>query len=170
MNQKKKTQKTAYYGLLIALAFIFSYIESMFPIYLGAPGVKLGLANLVTIVALYTIGVRGTVMVSMVRIILTGLTFGNMFSMIYSLAGWALSISIMLLAKNLWKFSTVGVSVLGGIFHNIGQLLVAAFVVETAGVFSYFPVLLFAGTIAGTLIGILGGLVIIRVRKIVKNL
>ena len=81
-TQERASRNAAYYGLLVALAFIFSYIESLFPIYLGAPGVKLGLANLVSVVGLYTIGLAGTAAVSLSRIILAGLTFGNGLSIV----------------------------------------------------------------------------------------
>ncbi len=178
MGQRKKTKKmpgqasrnAAYYGLLVALAFIFSYIESLFPIYLGAPGVKLGLANLVSVIGLYTIGLAGTAAVSLARIILAGLTFGSGFSVIYSLAGGILSLAVMAFCKKKGWFSPVGVSILGGAAHNIGQLAVAAFAVESASVFAYFPVLLIAGTAAGACIGILGGILTERVGKYLKKI
>ncbi len=170
-NETNKTRPahTALYGLLIALAFLFSYIETLFPIYLGAPGIKLGLANLVTVVGLYTVGIPGTIMVSLVRVILAGFTFGNLFSMFYSLAGAALSMAFMVLCKKSGWFGTVGVSVIGGVGHNVGQLLIAAFVVQTAGVFAYLPVLLVAGTIAGMLIGLLGGMILTRLEAYIKK-
>ena len=157
---------TAQYGMLIALAFILSFVETLIPIQLGIPGVKLGLANLVTIVGLYTVGIRGTVLVSLTRIVLVGFTFGNMFSMIYSLAGGALSLAVMIiLKKNNW-FSQIGISIAGGIAHNIGQICIAAIVVQTSGVFYYLAVLLVAGTVAGTLIGLLGGIITERIKKL----
>ena len=170
MNAKTKAAWAARYGMLIALAFIFSYIEAMVPVPIPVPGVKLGLANLVTIVGLYTVGVGGTAAVSLVRIVLAGLTFGNMFSMIYSLAGGILSLFLMILCKKLGWFSQIGVSVVGGIGHNIGQLTIAAIVTQTAGVFYYFPALLVAGVTAGAAIGLLGGIVTERIEQIVKNL
>lgn len=169
-NPRSPARTAALYGLLIALAFLFSYIEAMFPIYLGAPGIKLGLANLVTVVGLYTVGIPGTIMVNLVRVILAGFTFGNLFSMIYSLAGAALSLLLMALCKKGGWFSTVGISVIGGVGHNIGQLFIAAFVVQTAGVFTYLPVLLAAGTIAGTVIGILGGIITERIGRYVGRM
>lgn len=161
--------KVAVYGLLLALAMVFSYVETLIPISLGVPGVKLGLANLVTVVGLYSIGVSGTIAVNLLRIVLTGFTFGNMYSMIYSLAGAALSLVLMLLGKKSGWFSSVGVSIIGGVGHNIGQLSVAAFTVQTLGVFSYLPVLLAAGTVAGALIGFLGGMIVERIQKIIHN-
>lgn len=159
--------KVATYGMLIALAFIFSYLEAIIPVPMPIPGIKLGLANLVTIVGLYTVGLAGTVAVSLIRIVLVGFTFSNTASMMYSLAGGALSLLLMIPVKKMNLFSQTGVSILGGIGHNIGQLTFAAFVVQTAGVFYYLPFLLVAGTIAGAVIGIVGGLVTERIRKVV---
>lgn len=164
-----KTQAVALYGMLIALAFLFSYIEAMIPIPVPIPGVKLGLANLVSVVGLYTIGAIGTAAVALVRIVLVGFTFSNTFSMMYSLAGGILSLLVMIAAKRTGWFGKAGVSILGGIFHNIGQLAAAAFVTRTAGVFTYFPVLLVAGVITGTVIGMLGGMIVQRITPIVKR-
>ncbi len=166
---RNKGRKTALYGMLIGLAFIFSYVEAMIPMPIPVPGVKLGLANLVNVVGLYTIGLAGTVVIALVRIVLVGFTFGNMFSMLYGLAGGVVSLAAMIAGKKCPCFGTVGVSILGGIFHNIGQLGIAAFVVRTTGVFSYLPVLLAAGVITGMIIGLLGGLVIERIRPVAKN-
>lgn len=165
----KSAERAALYGMLIALGFIFSYIENLIPINLGVPGVKLGLANLVTVTGLYTIGAAGAAAVNLVRVILVGLTFGNLFSMVYSMAGAALSLLLMVLCKKKEWFSPVGVSIVGGVGHNVGQLAVAAAVVENAAVFSYLPLLLIAGTIAGTVIGILGGMVVTRIGKMITG-
>jgi len=166
MREKKAAKMTASYGMLIALAFIFSYVEAMIPVPLPIPGIKLGLANLVSVVGLYTIGTAGTAAVSLVRIVLVGFTFGNTFSMIYGLAGGIVSLSVMILARKTGWFGKVGVSILGGVFHNVGQLSIAAFVTKTAGVFSYMPVLLVAGVVTGAVIGMLGGLVTERISRI----
>lgn len=161
--------KVAVCGLLLALAMVLSYVETLIPISLGVPGVKLGLANLVTMVGLYTLGISGTIAVNLLRIVLTGFTFGNMFSMLYSLAGAALSLIFMVLVKRTGWFGSVGVSIVGGVGHNIGQLAVAAFAVQTLGVFSYLPVLLAAGTVAGALIGLLGGMIVQRIGKLIRQ-
>lgn len=172
MEKKKRTaaQSVALYGMLIALAFIFSYVEAMIPLPLPVPGVKLGLANLVNVVGLYTVGIGGTVAVGLVRIVLVGFTFSNTFTMIYSLAGGAVSLAAMILARKSGWFGKTGVSILGGVFHNVGQLTVAAFVTKTAGVFTYFPALLAAGVVAGSLIGLLGGLIVERIDGVAKPL
>jgi len=166
MRERQAAKSAALYGLLIALAFIFSYVEAMIPIPVPVPGVKLGLANLVNVVGLYTVGTVGTAAVSLVRIVLVGFTFGNTFSMLYGLAGGIASLAVMILMKRSGWFGKVGVSITGGIFHNIGQLSVAAFVTRTAGVFSYLPVLLAAGVITGASIGMLGGMVTERIIRV----
>ena len=163
-----KTKKIAYLGLLVALAFIFSYIETLIPINIGVPGAKLGLANLVIIVALYTIGERNAFLLSMVRIVLVGFTFANLASMLYSLAGGILSFLAMCIAKRSGKLSTTGVSVVGGVFHNVGEILMAIWVVKTASLVYYLPVLIIAGLASGVAIGILGAMVTKRVKKVVN--
>ena len=170
MNKNKSAYIAALYGMLIALAFVLSFVESLIPISLGIPGVKLGLANLVTVVGLYTVGTTGTVVISLIRIVVTGFTFGILFAMLYSLAGWGLSLLIMVVCKKKNWFSTVGISILGGIGHNIGQITVAAYVVKQAGVFFYLPMLLIAGTVAGLVIGILGSMIINRIKEVIKKL
>ncbi len=159
------TKKIAYTGMFTALAFVFSYIESLLPINIGIAGVKLGLANLVVIVALYLTSVKAACILSLVRIVLTGFTFGNPASMIYSLAGGTLSLGVMVLVKKFKFFSVTGVSVLGGVFHNIGQILVAIVVVETASLLYYLPILILSGTVAGVLIGILASVIIKHLEK-----
>ena len=170
MEKKGNAKKAALYGLLIALAMIFSFVESLIPIPIPVPGVKLGLANLVTVTGLYLIGIPGTICVTLLRIVLTGFSFGNPYSMIYGLSGAFFSLLAMAAAKRFHWFSQVGISILGGVFHNIGQLLFASFVVQTAGVFAYLPLLLAAGSVAGAVIGILGGILTERLRKFIKNL
>lgn len=162
-------KKAAYMGMLTALAFVFSYIEFLLPINLGVPGIKLGLANLVVIVALYLMNVRVACTLSFVRILLTGLTFGNPASMIYSFAGGMLSLAIMIMAKKSDFFSVTGVSVLGGVFHNVGQIIVAILVVETKSLLFYLPVLILSGTVAGVLIGILASILIRHLNKMKES-
>ena len=156
-SRNSKARRVALYGMLTALAFILSYVESLVPVILGIPGVKLGLANLVVVIALYTLDLKGAFVISVVRIVLSGLTFGGLFSMLYSLAGGLLSFAVMAILSRKKLFGTVGVSVCGGVAHNIGQLLVAMAVLEAESVWYYFPVLLISGSVAGVLIGLLGG-------------
>ena len=162
-----RTKKIAYLGLLIALAFVFSYIEFLIPVNLGIPGAKLGLANLVIIVALYTINEKDAFVLSMIRIVLVGFTFANLASMLYSLAGGILSFFAMVLAKRSKKLSMTGVSVIGGIFHNVGQIVIAICVVKTASLIYYLPVLMVAGITAGVAIGFLGAMVTKRIKRLV---
>lgn len=150
---------------MVALAFIFSYVESLFPINLGIPGVKLGLANLVVIVSLYLFGIREAAVISFIRIVLSGITFGSPAAMVYSLAGGVLSLLIMVIVKKTNKFSTMGVSVAGGVFHNVGQIIVAMIVLETQSLIYYLPVLIISGLVAGVVIGILAAEIIKRLPK-----
>lgn len=149
-------KKITQYGMMISLAMILSYVEVLIPIQIGFPGIKLGLANLVVFTALYLEGIKGAAMISVLRIFLVGFTFGNGFNLIYSLAGGALSFLAMLLGKKSKLFSKTGVSILGGIFHNIGQVLIASFVIQNTNIFYYLPVLLIAGSVTGAVIGIIG--------------
>jgi len=162
------TKKIAYLGLLIALAFVFSYIEFLIPVNIGVPGAKLGLANLVIIVAMYTLNEKDAFVLSMVRIVLVGFTFANLASMLYSLAGGILSYAAMVIAKRTDKLSITGVSVLGGVFHNVGQIIMAIWVVKTASLVYYLPVLMVSGIAAGVAIGILGSMVTKRIKRIVR--
>lgn len=157
--------KTAYLGMFLALALICSYVESLIPFYFGIPGVKLGLANLVVVVMLYLAGTKEAFLLSMLRILLAGFLFGNPFSIIYSLSGGILSFLAMFLLKKTEKLHVVSISVIGGIFHNIGQLGVAAAVVENYNLFYYMPVLLIAGFLTGLLIGILAQEMIMRMKE-----
>lgn len=170
MKSENTAKTVALYGVLIALAMVLSFVETLIPIPIPVPGVKLGLANLVTVVGLYLVGIRGTVCITLIRIVLVGLSFGNPYSMIYGLSGSFLSLLVMaVVKKNRW-FSQIGISILGGIAHNIGQITFAAIIVQTAGLYYYLPALLLSGCIAGTIIGILGGIMTIRLEKFVKNL
>lgn len=149
--------RVAYFGVFTALALIFSYVESLIPIQLGIPGVKLGLANLIIVIALYKMRLSEVFLLSIVRILLSGFLFGNYFSILYSLAGGLLSLAVMALLKKTGDFSVMGISMAGGVSHNVGQLVVAMMVVETFSVSYYLPVLLVAGLVTGFLIGVAAG-------------
>lgn len=158
--------RVAYFGMFTSLALIFSYIETLIPISFGIPGIKLGLANLIIIIALYKIKLREVYLLSVTRVLLSGLIFGNYFSILYSLAGGLLSLTVMCILRKKEDFSIIGVSIAGGVFHNIGQLVVAMAVVETFHIFYYVPVLLIAGLITGFLIGVLADNILRRLEKI----
>lgn len=146
--------EVAYFGVFTTLALIFSYVETLIPIQFGIPGVKLGLANLIIVIALYRMKLSEAYLLSIVRVLLAGFIFGNYFSIIYSLAGGLLSLTVMALLRKKGGFSVIGVSIAGGVFHNIGQLIIASVIVETFSVMYYVPVLLIAGLVTGLLIGI----------------
>ena len=146
--------RVAYFGVFTALALIFSYVETLIPFHIGIPGVKLGLANLIIVIALYKMSLKETYLLSVVRVVLSGFIFGNYFSIIYSLAGGLLSLTVMALLRKRGGFSILGISIAGGVCHNIGQLAIAMVVVETFSVIYYVPVLLIAGLATGLLIGI----------------
>lgn len=165
---RKKGKNIALFGMMVALAFTFSYLESLIPFNFGIPGVKLGLANLVVVVALYTMKPGEAFFIAVVRIFLAGLTFGNVYSLAYSLCGGILSFAVMALLRKT-KLSIIGVSMMGGICHNIGQIIVAAIVMETARIAYYLPVLLAAGLITGLILGIVSKLITERVDKIKKK-
>ena len=150
-----KNRKLANMAMLVALAMIFSYVESLIPINFGIPGMKLGVANLVTVTGLYFLELPGVFLVVVMRILLTGFLFGNGMSIIYSLAGGILSFLVMALMKRLKGFSVAGVSIAGGVSHNIGQIIVASIVVENLKLVYYLPALLIAGTVTGFVMGMI---------------
>ena len=157
------SKKVAVCGMLVALAFLLSYLEMLLPFSFAVPGIKLGLANLVTVIALYSLGDGAAFAVSMVRILLSGLTFQGLSVMLYSLAGGLFSFFVMAAGKRYTGLSVIGISILGGVTHNLGQLLLAALVLKTDALLYYFPPLMLAGTVAGLLIGLMGGMVIRRI-------
>ena len=152
--------KTAYFGVFTSLALILSYVETLIPISFGIPGIKLGLANLV--IVMYTYGEKEAFLLSVTRILLSGFLFGNLSMILYSMAGGIFSLAIMVLLRKIGGFSIQGVSIAGGVFHNIGQLLLAMMIVETYQVWYYFPVLLVSGLVTGLLIGIVSSEVLKR--------
>lgn len=149
--------RVAYFGVFTALALIFSYVETLIPFNFGIPGVKLGLANLIIVIALYKLKLSDVYLLSIVRVLLNGFIFGNYFSIIYSLAGGILSLTVMALLKKCKGFSIFGISMAGGVMHNVGQLIVAMIIVETFSVAYYIPVLLIAGLVTGFVIGVASG-------------
>lgn len=168
MSKKDKKEKNigktaAQLGMLLALALLCSYIESLIPINFRVPGIKLGLTNIVVILAMYRMGVKEALLISIARIILAGFLFGNLFAIAYSLAGGILSFLVMAFLKNVAKLNILSVSGAGGVFHNLGQLLVAALVIENMNLLYYMSVLFFAGLVTGLLIGLVS-------REILKRL
>ena len=150
-----------------SLALIFSYVEAIIPFNAGIPGVKLGIANIVTVIALYKLSIKHAAIVSFIRIMVAGFLFSGLFGAIYSLAGATVSLIGMIFLKKTGKFSIAGVSMAGGVLHNLGQLLVASFLIKDLRIFFYFPILLFSGLASGIAIGIAATLVM---RVLPKNL
>ena len=161
-----KTKKVATLGLCIALSMVLSFIEHQIPPLVAVPGVKVGLPNLVMVFMLYKIGWKETAIVSIVRVVLVSMIFGSVISMAYGLSGATLSLIGMILLQKTKLFSTVTVSVVGGVLHNVGQIAMACIIMETALLVSYLPVLLISGTIAGVLIGIVAGLLVKKLEKV----
>lgn len=166
-DRKEVTMKkrVAYCGMMVALAMIFSYVEVLIPINFGIPGIKLGIANLIVVIGLFLLKPGEVLLISMVRILLVGYLFGNGMSLLYSIAGGLLSFLVMYLIKKIKGFSIIGISIAGGVVHNIGQLVVAAWVIENTSIFYYFPVLLAAGMITGTIIGMLSQKILKAIEK-----
>ena len=152
-------------ALLTAIALTIFLAEAQIPAFTAVPGVKLGLGNLVVIVALYRLGPGPAVGLSLVRALLSSLTFGNAYALAYSLAGAAVSLAVMLGLKRTGRFSILGVSAAGGVGHNIGQILVAMLVVENAKLLYYLPVLLLSGTIAGVAVGVVAAVLTKRLER-----
>lgn len=147
---------------MLALALICSYVEALIPVPVGIPGVKLGLANIVMVCILYQSGEKDAALVSFARVLLAGFFFGSLYSILYSLAGAALSLFVMVLIKKTNALHLISVSAAGGIAHNVGQFLVAALVVENYRILYYLPVLFAVGMATGVLIGVVASNVLRR--------
>ena len=165
-EEERVAKRVSMYGILVALAFIASYIEVLIPFNFHVPGMKLGLANIVVLSALYMGGAEAGITVSLIRIILVGLTCGNPYSAIYGLSGGILSFITMFLLKQTDFFGVLGVSMAGGVMHNLGQLLCAMVLLRLPAVFSYLSYLMFIGIITGGLIGIVVEEILKRVKKV----
>lgn len=159
-------KKVSLYGILVSLAFIASYIEVLIPFNFHIPGMKLGLANIVVLAALYTGGAKAGITVSIIRIILVGLTFGNPYSAIYGLSGGVMSLAVMIALKKTDFFGVMGVSMAGGVAHNIGQLACAMILLKLPAVFTYLSYLMLVGTVTGALIGIIDEEVLKRLKSL----
>ncbi len=160
-----KTKKVAFLGLSIALAMILSFVESQIPALVAIPGIKVGLPNLVMVFLLYKVGWKETVVVSIIRVVLVSMLFGNVQTMAFSVAGAVLSLTGMIILKKLNLFSCIAISVVGGVLHNVGQILMACLMTQTAQIAYYLPVLLISGTVAGVVIGLIGGMLVKRLDR-----
>lgn len=165
---RDRTKKIAFLGVCTAVALILAYVEVLVPpLFPAIPGIKMGLPNVIIVFLLYRGGAPSAVGVSLLRILLVSILFGNAMSFLYSIAGGVLSLVGMILLRR-WNFlSSVGVSVAGGVLHNVGQILMAMLLLETAELGYYLVVLAVTGTVAGILVGLCGS---ILVRQIPQKL
>lgn len=158
----KKTKRLVLLAMLTAVAMILSYVESLLPS-VGIPGVKMGLANIAVIFALFRFGWKEAAALSLVRVVLVSLLFGSVGAMFYSLAGAVLSLAVMALLRRIDRFSTVGISVAGGVAHNAGQILMAMLILQTKQLLGYLPVLAVSGIAGGVLTGLAAAMLIRRI-------
>ena len=160
---RNKTKKLTYLALTISFALILSFIESKIPTFVAIPGIKIGLANIAVIFTLYKFGIKEAIEVSVLRVCLVSMLFGTPVSLIYSISGALLSLTVMILLKKLTPLGEIAISVSGGVCHNIGQIIAASIVLGTNVVGYYLPFLLLSGTIAGVVVGVASGLFIKKI-------
>lgn len=156
-------------GLILSFALILSYIETLIPFSFGIPGIKLGLANVAVLMCICLLGYKEALGLALLKVLLTGLLFGNFSMMLYSLSGALCSYVVMALMIWSGKFHTPVISGVGGVFHNLGQLLVAYFIIETYGIWYYMPVLILAGLLTGVLTGSVASLVMPYASRIINR-
>ena len=161
---RNQTKKLTVLALTVSVAMVLSFIESKIPAFVAIPGVKVGLANIAVIFALYKLGAKEAVLVSLVRCVLIALLFGSVVSLAYSLAGAALSLTVMVALKKLTPLSSIGVSVAGGVCHNVGQIIVASLIMETNVIVYYLPFLILSGTVAGIAVGVASALLVKKIK------
>ena len=159
-----KTKKLTVMAMTTAVAMILSFVESQIPAFVAVPGVKIGLANIAVVFALYRLGWKEAVAISLIRVVLVSMLFGSIASLFYSLAGAVLSLTGMGLLKKTERFTEIIVSVTGGILHNVGQIGMACLILETAALRYYLPFLLISGIIAGIVVGILSAVLVQRIK------
>ena len=160
MNVKKMTTLS----LIISVAMILSYIESLIPAFVAIPGVKVGLSNIATVFALYTLGAPYAIAVSVIRVLLSSLLFGSVASMIYSISGAVFALGVMIALKHIKLFSEIGVSIAGGVMHNVGQVVAAALIMNNGAIAYYIAPLIVSGIVAGIAIGVVSGILINRLK------
>ena len=164
-NESPAAKRVALSALFASLALIFSYVEAILPAAPGIPGIKLGIANLVVIIAMYRLDLRYALVINLIRILLAGFMFNGLYGAVYSLCGCLVSYVVMCILYKSGLFSVIGVSMGGGAAHNIGQLCIAAVLVSSPQIFYYLPVLILSGTVSGILIGWLGRVLLEHIPK-----
>ena len=162
---RNNTKKLTLLAMMITFAIVLSYVESKIPAFVAIPGVKIGLANIVVIFVLYKLGIKEAIVISGVRVFIISMLFGNPISLIYSIAGAFLSLSVMFLLKKLTPLKEVAVSVVGGVMHNVGQIAVASVILDTNVVVYYLPFLILSGTIAGIAVGVAAAVLVKRINR-----
>ena len=160
---RNNTRRLTYLALTVSFALMLSFIESRIPAFVAIPGIKMGLANIAVIFTLYKFGIKEAAAVSLVRVALVSMLFGTPISMLYSIAGAVLSLAAMYLLKRFTPLSEIAVSVIGGVSHNVGQIIMASIMLGTNVVGYYLPFLLLSGTLAGIAVGVASGLLISKV-------
>ncbi len=163
MARHDSVRTLAYLSLLLSLSMVLSYLESLIPVFIAVPGVKLGLANAVSLFALYKLGARYAIPISLLRVLLSSLLFGSVMSLAFSLAGAALSLLSMIILQKVNPLSEVGVSIVGAVCHNLGQIVVAAALLSTSLIY-YLGVLIISGVVSGILIGLLTSYLVKRIK------
>lgn len=159
------SRKVAFYGILSSLAILMGYVEYIIPSPVPIPGIKLGLANVIVIIAMYFVGNKAAMSVSAIRVVISSLLFGGFSGFLYSISGAIASFIVMSLIKKIKYSGIIGVSILGGVFHNIAQIAVAALVLQTSGLVYYIPVLLVSGVITGIIIGLIAKYCLMYIKK-----
>lgn len=168
-NTVNRTRKLAYTSVTIALALVLSYVESLIPSLVAVPGVKVGLANIAVVFALYRIGLKEAAVISLMRVLLASLLFGSAVSLAYSFAGATVSLALMAVLKKTKIFSVAGVSTAGAVSHNLAQTAVACILLETTSLAWWIPILLVSGTLAGVVIGLVSAAVLKRIPEVDQN-
>lgn len=161
-----KNKKVATLALLIALAMILSFVESQIPSFFAIPGIKIGLANIAVVFALYKLDVSSAIVVSIVRVIILSFLFGSSLTLVYSISGAVLSLITMVIMKKSDLFSLVAVSIAGGVMHNVAQIIVACIILKSAAIRYYLPFLIISGILTGTVIGLISGKLTERIKTI----
>lgn len=168
-NNKFAGSDIVLYGMFISVTLVVSYLESFIPIPLPVPGIKIGLSNIVILWVLYAMNAKSAIIISVLRVFLSNFLFGNLYSMLFSFVGAALSLGIMILLKAIGKFSIIGVSIAGAVCHNLGQIIVAIIVLENAKLSYYMPFLIISGVVFGIIIGIVGGILYKKIKILQTN-
>ena len=163
-----KARRTALIGMYAAIAVVLSYVEMLLPITIGIPGAKPGFANIIIVFAIYSVSGVSAFIINFIRILIIGMLFGNFVSIAFSICGALVSLAVMLAVKRIKGIHSLGVSICGGVSHNLGQIAAASFLVKNYSIFYYFPVLMIAGILSGIVIGIVSGLLLKRLNHMIK--